>query len=245
MRLIALIFREWILPPSETFIIEQGKALRRYDPVLAGLCLKGSGNYAKIPQVLLTSRSGYLANAAVKAYRYTGFAPQFHRHLRSIHASIVHAHFATDAVSALLIAEYLDLPLVVTLHGYDVTTDDVHLARTLRGRHYLKRRRRLFERTTRFLCVSKSIRDAAARAGFPEEKLQVHYTGVDCERFQPNHVGRDPKLVLFVRRMVEKKACQNLISAMKQVLEEDPQAKLDIIGDGPLGPELKAMAAMF
>ncbi len=133
-------------------------------------------------------------------------------------------------------------PLIVSLHGYDVTPSDENFRQTAWGRHYMAHRKRLFAQGSAFLCVSQAIREAALRGGFPEEKLHVHYTGVDCDRFRPTTMERDPKLILFVGRLVEKKGCEYLLRAMALVQQEDPKAHLEIIGDGPLRSQLETLA---
>jgi glycosyltransferase involved in cell wall biosynthesis len=156
--------------------------------------------------------------------------------------SIIHAHFALDAVTALPIAEALKVPLFVTLHGHDVNKSDKQLSENADGRRYLMGRSRLFARADKFLCVSHSIRKAALKAGFPEEKLHVHYTGIDCTRLLPVTTPRDEKLVLFVGRLVEKSGCAYLLHAMEMVQKHDPAAHVEIIGDGPLREELERLA---
>ncbi len=237
-----LVFRGRLLAPSETFIVEQAQALRHYNPVLVGLrriepCLKHS-----LPEVVLRDGSGTWDKIAARASLYAPVTPRFFRKLRVVNPSILHAHFATDAAQALPIAKAFGLPLIVSLHGYDVTPSDADLAKSFSGRYYLSRRQQLFAYASAFVCVSRSIREAALRAGFPEEKLHVHYTGVDCERFRPVTIERDPKLILFVGRLVKTKGCEYLLHAMSLVQQEDPRAHLEIIGDGPLRPALEALA---
>ena len=41
--------------------------------------------------------------------------------LRREQPALVHAHFAPDALAALPLARALGVPLIATLHGYDVT----------------------------------------------------------------------------------------------------------------------------
>jgi len=238
----AIVFRDRLLAPSETFIIEQAQALRHYYPVLAGLRRTEPTLRHALPEILLSGGSGTRDKIAAKVYRYAPLAPSFFRRLRAVSPSILHAHFATDGVQALPIAKALHLPLIVSLHGYDVTPSDAHFRESFSGRHYLSHRERLFAGASAFLCVSRSIREAALRAGFPEEKLHVHYTGVDCERFRPVAIERDPKLILFVGRLVEKKGCEYVLRAMALVQQKDPHAHLEIIGDGPLRSELEALA---
>ncbi len=238
----AIVFRDRLLTPSETFIIEQAQALRHYYPVLAGLRRTEPTLRHALPEILLSGGSGTADKIAAKVYRYAPLAPSFFRRLRAVSPSILHAHFATDGVQALPIAKALHLPLIVSLHGYDVTPSDAHFRESFSGRHYLSHRERLFAGASAFLCVSRSIREAALRAGFPEEKLHVHYTGVDCERFRPVAIERDPKLILFVGRLVEKKGCEYVLRSMALVQQKDPHAHLEIIGDGPLRSELEALA---
>jgi glycosyltransferase involved in cell wall biosynthesis len=75
--------------------------------------------------------------------------------------------------------------------------------------------------------------------------------GVDTRRFSPR--ARDQRLrqqlgiagpfLLFVGRLAEKKGVRYLLEAMPGVLERFPDAKLVIVGDGPLREELKAFSA--
>jgi colanic acid/amylovoran biosynthesis glycosyltransferase len=237
-----LVFRGRLLAPSETFVVEQAQALRHYNPVLVGLRRTEPCLHHSLPEVVLRNGAGTSDKIAAKAFLYAPLTPGFFRRLRAAQPSILHAHFATDGAQVLPIANALHLPLIVSLHGYDVTSSDTDLSRSFSGRYYLARREQLFARASAFICVSQSILDTALRAGFPEKKLHVHYTGVDCKRFRPVAIERDPKLILFVGRLVETKGCEYLLRAMALVQQKDPRAHLEIIGDGPLRPALQALA---
>ena len=239
----ALIFRERLLAPSETFIIEQAKPLREYRPVLVGLRRTQHALNHPLPEILLRDGHGPLDKLAANLYRKFPVGRAFFQQLRATHPSIVHAHFAIDAMQALPMARKLDLPLVVSLHGFDVTSTDRALGTSRAGRHFLQNRNRLFREATAFICVSRFIRDVARDAGFPESKLHVHYTGIDCERFCPANIQRDPKLILFVGRLVEKKGCEFLLRAMALLQQHVPGARVEIVGDGPLRGQLEAQAA--
>jgi colanic acid/amylovoran biosynthesis glycosyltransferase len=238
----AIIFRERLLAPSETFIVEQAQSLQRYRPVLAGLRRTEPSLTHSLPEILLSDGAGLTNKIAANLYRNIPLGRKFFRSLRELNPSIVHAHFATDAIQALPIADALHLPLVVSLHGFDITSTDESHGKSFSGRHYLAHKKQLWARASAFLCVSRSIREAALRAGYPGEKLLLHYTGVDCERLRPMAIERDPKLVLFVGRLVEKKGCEYLLRAMALVQQKDASAHLEIIGDGPLRSELEALA---
>lgn len=239
----ALIFRERLLAPSETFITAQASSLRRYRPVLAGLRRTRPSLAHPLAEVLFRDGDRPMDKLAANLYRKFPIAGDFFARLRAENPSIIHAHFAIDAMQALPIASKLQLPLVVSLHGSDVTSTESALSKSFAGRHYWRHKKRLFRGASAFICVSQFIRKTAIHAGFPEHKLHVHYTGIDCERFQPADVARDPKLILFVGRLVEVKGCEYLLRAMAKVQQHDPEAHLEIIGEGPLRGELEALAA--
>jgi glycosyltransferase involved in cell wall biosynthesis len=87
-----------------------------------------------------------------------------------------------------------------------------------------------------FIAVSQAIRERAIGYGIPAEKVTVSYIGVDTERFKPAGLSltQRKKRILFIGRMVEKKAPLLLIHAFIAVRKEIPDAELVMIGDGPL-----------
>jgi len=131
-------------------------------------------------------------------------------------------------------------PLVVTLHGYDVVSSDKWLRKSEEGRLYLRRRQELWEQAAVFLCVSEFIREKALEKGFPKEKLVVHYTGIDLSLFCRGESVRDPNLIVFTGRLVEKKGVRHLLDALALVREQCPAVRLVVIGAGPLDSELRA-----
>jgi colanic acid/amylovoran biosynthesis glycosyltransferase len=227
-----LVFKEWLLPPSETFILAQATALSSYVPIFAGL--ERAHPSLALPQepVLLSNRGRSISDLRAKLYRRTGIAPFFHREAKRSHPDLVHAHFASGGRAALPLARALRVPLVVTLHGADVTV------RASRIDFY----RQLGEHASLFLCISEFIRERALEAGFPPQKLLVHYIGIDCNLFAPSAPPGEPQGVLFVGRLVEKKGCEYLLRAMQLVQRAHPQCELTIIGDGPLRPSLEELA---
>jgi glycosyltransferase involved in cell wall biosynthesis len=92
-----------------------------------------------------------------------------------------------------------------------------------------------------FLPVSKFLRRKLVEQGFPEERVLVHYTGVDTKKFQPSNKERDP-IILFVGRLEESKGAGFLIRAAGEVQKQLPEAELVLIGDGSLRDELETNA---
>jgi len=241
-----LIYRDDLLPPSETFIRAQSMALCRYQPIFTGLRDVETSLVSENARIVAEHTSLVPRLLRRRAYRIFGAhlklqKRSFFEELRSAKPALLHAHFAPDAVHAIPLASELDLPLLVTLHGYDVTArsdsrNPLHQILRQRG---LKQ---LHQRATVFLCVSEFIRDKAIAAGFPSDKLLVHYIGVDASTFQPSDKAGASNNVLFVGRLTEKKGCEYLIRAMLQVKKEVPSAQLIVAGDGPLRSSLEQFA---
>ena len=237
-----LIFRSEMLAMSETFILAQAKALRRFMPRFVGLHRVGPS--LKLPADLILAADGEKLRhkCRLRLYKEAGLAAGFHSEIRRAEGCLLHAHFAVDGVLALPIVKRLRVPLIVTLHGFDVTVSDRTWSHSRTGRLYLQRRRQLWEQAAAFICVSEFIRERARNAGFPDAKLRTHHIGVNRSEFGPRQSSCDPGSVLFVGRLVEKKGCDVLLRAMHSVQEQLPFVRLTIVGDGPMHKSLAELA---
>jgi len=244
-----LVFRSELLPLSETFIAEQAASLQRFEPWFAGLKrVRGGLKLDESRVIAATQRNSLREKMARRIFLESGFAPRFLERVEAAEPDLIHAHFATDASAALAIQQQLWIPLVVTLHGYDVTCTDEALRRSTAGRVYLQRRQALWGRASVFVCVSEFVRQRALERGFPAEKLWVHRIGIDVDFFWSDAArangeshAREP-LVLFVGRLVEKKGVAHLLRAMRLVEAQLPEARLAVLGDGPLRQTLEMEA---
>ena len=233
----ALIFRKRVLPWSETFIASQAGAMSRYSPVLIGYSRDSSGAayLAGRTQILLSDHSPLPAVDKL-LLKSAGRAPR--RWLRAIAATrptVLHAHFGSSALPSATLAGALGIPLVVTYHGMDITV-------AAKSEAEVDRRRRAFAAADRVIAVSEFIAGALRRAGCPDEKITLHFIGVDTERFTPGTGERSATDVLFVGRLVEKKGVTHLLSAMQEVRRTVPDSRLVIAGDGPLRATLEQEA---
>jgi glycosyltransferase involved in cell wall biosynthesis len=233
-----VIYRAPLFNASETFVRAHPLRLHRYRPLLAGLEDKGNipaelRGVTFLPRSALDRLSGRLGSLNWLLPRLASHEPR-----------LVHAHFGPDGLAALNLAQQLGIPLVTSLHGYDVSRS--RRALLLSGRlswmRYALGRQRLIDGGTLFLPVSNALRDAAIRQGFAGDRTITHYLGVDLTRFAPSE-GDDGRTVLHVGRLVEKKGTVNLLRAFVRVLSEHPTASLVIIGDGPLRASLERTAA--
>lgn len=96
--------------------------------------------------------------------------------------------------------------------------------------------------------VSYAMKDELVGLGFPREKIQVSYNGVDPQKYNPANVPKediarvrgkygikeDEDMILFLGRLVGVKGVDKLIMAMSHILAKRPKAKLVIVGVGDL-----------
>lgn len=239
------IFRSSLLPISETFIRDQLRALVSWEPILAGFwetdpCLPTPG----IPREIVRAT----ARSTEWRFLLARPLPPLVERLRQLRVSLVHAHFGPDALRAWPSVRAAGLPLLVTLHGYDITIRPDWWEQGHEGwamRLYPHRLRRMARHPrVRFVAVSRAIMQRAIAYGIPEEKISVAYTGVDTTRFRPGGLplAQRARRILFVGRMVEKKAPLLMIRAFAQLREQLPDAELAMVGAGPLLEDAKRLA---
>lgn len=103
------------------------------------------------------------------------------------------------------------------------------------------------------ITVSYAMKDELISLGFPSEKIQVCYNGVDPQKYDPEAVNpedvkklresygiRDDEfMILFIGRLVPVKGVDKLIMAMPHVLQRYPNTKLVIVGLGDMQGYIK------
>ena len=156
-------------------------------------------------------------------------------YLEKIQARAVLAEYGPTGVRLLEACKLTGLPLVVHFHGFDAYSREV-----LGQLHepYL----RLFEQAAAIIAVSNHMREQLIRLGAPGEKVHLIPYGVDLDQFGPCHPDLAPKHFLAVGRFVEKKAPHLTLVAFQRVLAACPDARLTIIGGGPLLPVCRQLA---
>jgi glycosyltransferase involved in cell wall biosynthesis len=149
-------------------------------------------------------------------------------------AVAVHAHFGYAAHDVLGLVAHRHLPLVLSLHGDDVTALPARHAG-----HYDA----LVGRVDALVVPSHWLAARTAELGFPPERTHVIPSGVDLEHFTPTPVPTERRTVAFVGRFVEKKGLDVLLAAWPMVRAAIPDAELHVLGDGALLPLVAAQAA--
>lgn len=244
-----LVYRSRLLPYSETFIHEQVRCLENWLAVLVGNAeVEGGLDLSGMNVRLIAPRSRLLRKLERCTRLCFGRSPRSAiRSLPGERAELLHAHFGPDAIEAWPLARDLCLPLLVTLHGYDI---NIHASwwRSGKGgalmRSYPDRLLRLSQQDgVAFLAVSEALRERAIEFGIPPTKIRTGYLGVDVTRFFPRGKLPSERIeVLFVGRLVQKKGCEYLIEAFSRVQPRFPWAQLTIVGEGPLRSKLEILA---
>jgi glycogen synthase len=106
--------------------------------------------------------------------------------------------------------------------------------------------------------VSYAMKDELIQLGFPKEKIQVSYNGVDPQKYNPENISQksiqrirtkygikdDEFMLLFLGRLIGVKGVDKLILAMPHILSKIPKAKLVIVGVGDLQEYLTNLTRM-
>jgi glycogen(starch) synthase len=156
---------------------------------------------------------------------------------------IVVAHDWLSAIGGMIVKREANLPFAFHVHSAEkgrtlgngsevVSNIELHAARS----------------ADIIVTVSYAMKDELVALGFPKDKIQVAYNGVDPQKYDPETVTAeqiqkvkatygvkdDELMILFIGRLVGVKGVDKLIMAMPHILQQIPKAKLVIVGIGDL-----------
>ncbi len=223
------IFRKRLLSYSETFIAGQGKLLPNYKPVFCGFQRDRSGFdlLSGSTRILLSEYSRMTTLSKLLYRQGFGGGSAWIKAIRMQTPALIHAHFFSDGLDAVILGNRLEIPVVTTVHGHDITKHENVVSQNPVNQ-------RFFEQVDRVIAVSNFIARQALAKGCPEHKLVQHYIGIDLDKFTQSKNETDQPSLLFVGRLVEKKGCTYLLQALEQLKTKYPDLLLTIIGEGEL-----------
>lgn len=236
-----LVYRHRLAPPSEVgFLRRFYLGFEQLRPVWLG-CHLDDGAAALSREPLRLGGAGPLGAIERALFRHCGVVPS-QPDLRALRPLLLHAHFGRGGALALPIARALEIPLVVTYHGGDASKER-HYRRYLLPPVYQRRLEALQREAALFVCVSDAVRERLLARGFPPEKLAVIHQGIELDTgVSPAPPARPEPYILFVGRFTEKKGASDLIAAMRLLQLQGSEARLVLIGDGPLSGRLRQEA---
>lgn len=235
---IAAHFSNAFFVKSETFIYHYLKHMKRYAPI----CLAWrTGNLDRFPFPRLNLYSLQLPRKTLKWFIY-GIAKRllnrnllFEDILKERGASILHAHFGHNGVQALQLKRKLNIPLVTTFYGADLSRYDV--IRPLK-----KQYKQLFQRGQLFLVEGDFMKEKLHSLGCPLDKIQIQRIAIPVEEISFRErlpKGNNTVKFLFCGRFTEKKGLIYALEAFKKVREQNRNVHFCAIGDGELKEDIE------
>ena len=158
---------------------------------------------------------------------------QFKKLIKEIEPDIIHGHSIRDHTIIAALTGFH--PFVVTAWGSDVL---IHPKESIVMKYAVPFTLRRADVIT---CDGANSKDAMIGMGIEDEKIKMIYHGIDTKKFDPSHKDKnivnefgifDSPTVLSTRRLGPIHDVGTLIRAVPLVLEDIPDAKFIIVGDG-------------
>ncbi|RXT06401.1 glycosyltransferase [Ammoniphilus sp. CFH 90114] len=218
-RKVVAFVKTTYLNPTETFIYERIKNIRRFKGYFLTDKIK---NRKKFPY------------PRIYKMRKIRNIPRFMKQKRT---AVIQAFFGPSAIRILPYKRKTSIPLVSSFHGKDVSA-------RLRERGYKRKLRSVFRHSSRVLVVSREMKRKLIRLQCPKRKIRVIKTGIDLKKF-PFKLRRPPRknniTFLSIGRLVPKKGMDILVQAFARVHRKYPKTRLIIVGDGSMRSKLRRM----
>jgi colanic acid/amylovoran biosynthesis glycosyltransferase len=152
--------------------------------------------------------------------------------VQRVQPDIIHAHFGPAAVLIAHIATRLNIPLVTTFYGYDISSLPAE-------DFWRKQYSDLWFVTDAVTVLSEEMKGKAVELGCPRDKLNIVHLSRDLSQFEYRSPSPPMRNVLFVGRLVAKKAPLDAVQAVERANEKGANLHLDMIGDGELHTDIE------
>lgn len=202
--------------------------------VLKGLGLL-SNNFSKDPSSLLRSLNVFKYGVEVVSLKPLYRAIPF---VDKEPYDVIHCQFGTLGLIGQSLRDIVSpkAKLITSFRGYDASK-------------YIQRYgdniyHQLFDAGDFFLANCEYFRRHLIRLGCDNQKIVVHFSGIDCSRFcfSPRHLPPGQRVrVVTVGRLVEKKGIEYSIRAIAKLAKVNQTIEYTIVGDGPLKEDLQRL----
>ncbi|MHA1402955.1 MAG: glycosyltransferase family 4 protein [Candidatus Helarchaeota archaeon] len=171
------------------------------------------------------------------------------RILLTYRVDVIHAHWVLPSgFIAGILSRIFRIPAIVTAHGRSIYLNpqvgfivpQKRYARILLEMSFLNLKK--------IVAVSRDAIFHALQRGAKQDRCVVIYNGTDEQLFNPDVSGMNVKskwglkkdfALVAVRKFYKRKGLQYLIQALPGVIDEIPDVKLILLGDGPLKKTLE------
>jgi len=227
------------LPRSCTFI----HTLLRFQVEFRPVVLTGSTLHVEefpidtlrelTPEASLGDRVARRLNALAHGYSKT-WEHRLAQAARETNCVALHAQFGWAGSRSVRVAGDLDLPLITTFYGRDVSSDEGHSYHDL------------FRFGTLFMCEGPAMAGHLESVGCPAARIRIVRIGVDLGQLEfAVRPRRGPFVLLHCGRFVPKKGTDLTIRVFAAVRKALPTSQLWLVGDGDLRRELESLAAQL
>lgn len=163
---------------------------------------------------------------------------------------IVHTHSSKAGILGRIAAKIVQVPVIVhTIHGFAFNDSMPFWQQQM----YINLERVMSPFTNYFITVSELNRQQAAKLGILSlENSKTIYSGIDFEKLdsqtnleetkQELNIHPEWKVILMVGRLDPQKAVHFLIKAFTEVVKQQPQTLLLLVGEGELQSQLENQA---
>jgi len=215
---------------SQNWIHTQVKYLNDWNPVILTHRTDNLETVSWLPEYF--SRCDHLPYTVRKLdgalSRAVGAYPS--HYLKAIKSDIdlLHAHFGYQGYRALHLKEKLDIPLVTTFYGYDISKLPAQ------SQEWRDKYKVLFEKGNLFLAEGPYLKKQISNAGCKKKKIRVNHLGVEVDNYKFEVRKRyecEPLRILMAGRFVERKGFLDGLKAFKRYLDLGGEALLTIVGD--------------
>jgi glycosyltransferase involved in cell wall biosynthesis len=236
MAKIAAVFHSFC-SPAQRPLARELEALTGHDCTVYALAARLDGFASRLPVVF-----GHNETCVVPKLPVWHPAGRLRRSFwrRFAHAGheLVLAPSGPEALTALPMAQFFNLPLVAFLSGSDLT----HLLRPDGPdplvRRYAARKQELFTGVARFIVPCPAFFELALECGCPRERLALHATGLPIPPPAPPPENRRP-VVLLPAPPAPVGGLEVALCAFELVRESGVDAQLYVLADGDLIPSLR------
>lgn len=234
---VAHICRSY-LPLSETFIYRYLINFTSISPIVLAEQVENVNFFPPNCRVYDCSYKKYSSRWFVDCWgrKVLGVDNLFKKRVLKSHTTkIIHAHFGPSGYEMLELKKWLNIPLITTFYGYDMS--ELPNIPTWKIKFD-----KLFQEGDLFLVEGHHMKKSLINLGCPESKIRIQHIAIDTNQFA--YRERIPKknkevILLFCGRFIEKKGLIYALKAFKHILPQFPNIRFRLIGDGELRSEIE------
>ncbi|HWP59918.1 MAG TPA: glycosyltransferase [Candidatus Acidoferrales bacterium] len=232
MHVCVVKYRE--LTETETFIRAHVERLPARVSLLEGRVPRVEGRPVlrkDLKTRLYRKAARFFGNGAAESEATLAYLEAFKR----LQPDVVLAEYGVSGVLVMDACRRARIPLVAHFYGFDASNEDVL-------KEHADTYPVLLREAAAMVVVSRAMEKQILSWGAPPAKVIYNPCGVDTSFFAGAEPRKAPPVFLFTGRFVEKKAPQLTLLAFAQVHQRHPEARLRMIGDGPLAGACRDIA---